>query len=219
MDTLELHATPRTVTGKQVSALRREGITPGVIYGHGIDPISVQFNAHDLERSISKGGTSSTVQVHVEGVAEPYLAIFRDVQYHPIQHSVMHIDLQALNIKEKVRMPIPVTLVGTAPVVEEGGVLLQLLNEVEIEALPMDLVSSIEVDVSVLTEIGTSILVSDIVPPKGIAILTSQDDLIAQTVRMEEEEEEEEEVEEELEADEVEVITSRGDEGEGEDEA
>lgn len=209
METLQLQATPRMVVGKQVKGLRRQGITPGVIYGHGIEPIAIQFNSHDLERSISKTGTSTTVQVHVEGITEPYLAIFRDVQYHSTKRNVVHIDLQALNIRETVRVPVSVVLVGEAPVIELDGMVLQVMTELEIEALPMDLVPSIEIDISVLTEIGASVQVRDIIPPKGVTILNSPSDTLVQMARMEAEEEEEVvEIVEEPDA-EVEVITTR----------
>ncbi len=188
METLQLNATRRTVIGKQVRGLRRQGVTPGVIYGHGIEPIAVQFDSHDLERSISKTGTSTTVQVHVEGIAEPYLAIFRDVQHHSTKRNVTHIDLQALNLQEKVRVPVSVTLVGAAPGVTDGGLVLQVMNELEIEALPMDLVPSIEIDISVLTAIGTSVQVRDIKTPNGVTILNLPNDTVVQMVRMEEEE-------------------------------
>lgn len=207
METLQLNATRRDVIGKQVKGLRRQGVTPGVIYGHGIEPIAIQFDSRDLERSISKTGTSTTVQVHVEGIDKPYLAIFRDVQYHSTKRNVVHIDLQALSLTEKVRVPVSVNLVGVAPGLEFGGMVLQVLNELEIEALPMDLVPSIAVDVSVLTAIGTSIQVRDIVPPAGVTILNAPGDAVVQMVRMEAEEEEVAEAVDST--SEVEVITTR----------
>jgi len=192
MEGLELRATPRTVIKKQVKALRRQGIIPGVIYGHGIESIAVQFDSREVEKSISNAGTSTTVQVYVEGIQDPYLTIFRDVQYDPIKHNVIHLDLQALNIKETVRVPVTVVLIGECPAVEESeGVLIHLLNELEIEALPTALVPSIEVDVSQITEIGQSISVGDLVPPEGITILNSPADVIVQVIWMEEEAEEE----------------------------
>ncbi|MBN2001872.1 MAG: 50S ribosomal protein L25 [Anaerolineae bacterium] len=209
METLQLYATRRDVIGKQVKGLRRQGITPGVIYGHGIEPIAVQFNSHDLERSISKTGTSTTVQVHVEGIAEPYLAIFRDVQYHTTKRNVTHIDLQALNLQEKVRVPVSVVLVGAAPDVVDGGMVLQVMNELEIEALPMDLVPSIEIDISVLTTIGASIQVRDIIPPKGVTIFNLPNDTVVQMARMEAEEEAVEGEEAASASAEVEVLTTR----------
>ena len=192
METLELRATPRNIVGgKQVKALRRDDVVPGIIYGHGIEPIAVQFNSREVEKAVSQAGTSSTVQVFVEGVRDPYLAIFRDVQYHTLKRNVIHLDLQALNLKETVRVPVSVILTGESPAVKDfGGILLHVLNELEIEALPTALVPSIEVDVSVLTEIGQSITVGDIVPPAGVKILNAPHEFVAQVIYAEEEKEE-----------------------------
>jgi len=211
MEALELNATLRTVVGKKVSGLRRESIIPGVIYGHNTDPVAVQFNDRELEKSITKAGTSTTLQVFVEGTKEPYFAIFRDVQYHPIKRNVVHVDLQALNIKETVRLPITLSFIGEAPAIELGGLLLPHMNEVEVEALPLALVPEIPVDVSVLVEIGQSILVKDLVVPEGITILSEPEDVVVQVTWIAEEEEEELEGAPE-DAGEVEVITERSEE-------
>lgn len=208
METLALRATPREIVGgKQVKALRREDVVPGIIYGHGIEPIAVQFNSREVEKAVSQAGTSSTVQVYVEGTRDPYLAIFRDVQYHTLKRNVIHLDLQALNLKETVRVPVSVVLTGESPAVKDfGGILLHVLNELEIEALPTALVPSIEVDVSVLVEIGQSITVGDIVPPAGVKILNAPHEFVAQVIYAEEEKEEVEAVTEQAE---VEVIRRR----------
>lgn len=207
MEALELRAMPREIIGgKQVKALRRENVVPGVIYGHGFDPIAVQFNSREIEKAISQAGTSSTVQVYVEGIHDPYLAIFRDVQYHITKRNVVHLDLQALNLKETVRVPVSVVLIGESPAVKDfGGILLHVLTELEIEALPTALVPSIDVDVSVLTEIGQSITVGDIVPPSGVKILNAPHEFVAQIIYAEEEQEEAVAVEQS----EVEVIRRR----------
>ena len=209
MEALELRATPREIVGgKQVKALRREDIVPGIIYGHGIDPIAVQFNSREIAKAITQAGTSSTIQVYVEGVRDPYLAIFRDVQYHITKRNVIHLDLQALNLKETVRVPVSVVLTGESPAVKElDGMLLHILNELEIEALPMALVPSIEVDIAVLTEIGQSITVGDIVVPPGVTILNAPHDIVVQVMYGEEEEKEEVEAAEPV--GEVEVIRRR----------
>lgn len=207
MEALALRAMPRNIIGgTQIKALRRENVVPGVIYGHGIDPIAVQFDSREIEKAISQTGTSSTVQVYVEGVHDPYLAIFRDVQYHITKRNVIHLDLQALNLKETVRVPVSVVLIGESPAVKDfGGILLHVLNELEIEALPTALVPSIEVDVSILTEIGQSITVGDIVPPSGVKILNAPHEFVAQIIYAEEEKEEAPVVEQA----EVEVIRRR----------
>jgi large subunit ribosomal protein L25 len=201
--------------GKKVKALRHKDIVPGVIYGHGVGSLPVQFDGRELQKAINQAGTSSTIQVYVEGNDDPYLAIFRAVQIHPIKRNVIHLDLQALDVTETVRVPVSVVLIGESPALEEGGVLLQILNELEIEALPTALVPQIEVDISVLTEIGQSIAVGDITPPEGVTILNTPSDSVVQISWVAEEEEEEEEAFEfELDAGDVEVITSRSEEEE-----
>lgn len=220
MEQIELQASPRAVTGKQVKQLRAEGIVPGILYGHGIDPIALKFNERDIEQLVTTASSSSLVSVNVEGHNDPYTAIIRDLQRDVIKRNVTHIDLQALSMKEKVRLPISINLVGTAPAVEElGGILLQQLTEVEVECLPTALVSSIDVDITGMTEIGTSLTVEDLVIPEGIEILTDTKEMVVQITAMAEEIEEEEELEAapELEVTEVEVITKgKEEEEEGE---
>ena len=147
MPNIELKATPRTVVGKKVKTLRNAGLTPGVIYGRHMDsPVAVSFNTRDLEHVMHEAGTSTTIQVFVDGTADPYLAIIRDAQFNAIKRNVIHLDLQALSLTETVRVPVSVVLVGIAPGIELGGILLQLANELEIEALPNALIPQIEVD-------------------------------------------------------------------------
>jgi large subunit ribosomal protein L25 len=193
MEAIELRAEQRTVTGKKVKHLRSNDIVPGIIYGRRIDPLAVQFDYRDLNYALNMAGTSTAIQVYVQGQEEPYLAIFRDVQHHPIRRQIRHVDLQALSLDETVQVPVTVLIVGTAPATEEaGGVLVQLLNELNIEALPTALIPAIEVDVSGLTEIGDSITVEDITPPEGVTILNALDETIVQVSFMAEETFEEE---------------------------
>lgn len=190
MEQIQLSAVPRTVVGKQVKQLRRENFTPGVIYGHGIEPLAVQFVTRELELALAHAGTSTLLNVQVAGQAQPYTVIVRALQRHPIKRFVMHVDMQALQMNEKVRVPVPVVLVGeSAAVAERRGVLLHLLNEVEVECLPVDLVPAIEVDVTGLTELGAALTVGDLVAPPGIEILTPADEIVAQLSAAEEEEE------------------------------
>lgn len=221
MEQLELNATLREITGKKVKRLRREGLVPGIIYGHGVGSVPLKFDAHDLELLVSQAGGSTLVKIFVEGTDEPYTAIVRDVQRHILKRNVTHIDLQALSMTEKVRVDIPLILINPAEALEEmDAMLLQQLNEVAVECLPGDLVGSIEVDVSDMSEIGDSISLSDVTPPSGIEFLTPVDETVALISAIEEEviEEEEEELllEEPLEVGEVEVIGRGGEEEEEE---
>lgn len=188
MKQLELNATPRTVTGKQVNALKRAGWVPGILYGHGIEPLPLQFEAREAERIVHQAGSSTLIQVHVAGIATPYTAIIRDRQRDPIKRNLRHLDLQALNLQEKVRLPIQVTLVGESPAVKNlGGLLLHLLDEVEVEGLPTALVPALEVNVSGLKEIGQAIFVRDLVLPPGLTVLNDPDEMVAQVTATTEE--------------------------------
>lgn len=199
MEAIQLHAEPRTVIGKKVKLLRHKNIVPGVIYGRHMDPIAVQFGKRELTTALNRVGTSATLQVEVTGSSEPYLVIFRDVQHHVILRDVVHVDLQALSLTETVRVPVNIVMVGIAPAVEaEAGVVMQVLQEVEIEALPTALIPMIEVDISGLTEIGNSISVGDLEVPAGVTILNNPDVTIVQVTYEAIEEVEEEEVEEDL---------------------
>lgn len=192
MEAIKLHAEPRTVTGKKVKYLREENIIPGIVYGRRVDPIAVQFEYRALLNALNQAGTSAAIELEIAGNDEPYLAIFRDVQHHPIRRQISHVDLQALSLDETVRVPVNVVIVGEAPAaIEEGGVLIQQLTELEIEALPTALVASIEVDVSGLEEIGDSITVADITVPDGVTILNAPDETVVQVSFMAEEEFEE----------------------------
>ncbi len=217
MDMIELNAEPRSVIGKQVGALRRQAITPGIIYGSTTTPVPVQFDAKELTRVVQQAGRSSMISVKVAGTPTPYKAIVRDLQFNPIKRTLRHIDLQALSMTETVRLPLHITLTGEAPVTEEGGMVLQQLNQIEIECLPDDLIHSLEIDISILTEIGQTIYVKDITPPSGITFLTSPEETIVQVTAEASEQQEDEEAEEDIfatapAADSVEVI--RKDRGE-----
>ncbi len=217
MEQLKLQATPRTVIGKQVKQLRREGLLPGIIYGRSIEPLAVQFDAREARSIAGQAGSSSLISVYVAGTPIPYSVIIRDVQWNYLKRVLIHLDLQALSMTEKVRIRISINLVGAAAAVEElGGVLLHLVNEIDVECLPSALVPAIDVDISELTQIGDSISVKDIVVPEGIEILTDAEETVVQISAVIEEVEEVEELAVELEAGEVEVIGEEGEETETE---
>lgn len=188
MDSLELQAAPRTIVGKQVKQLRREGLTPGVLYGTGVGSLALKFDARELERLVARAGSSTLISVFVAGTKAPYNAIIRDVQRDLLKQYVTHVDLQALSMTETVRVPISLVLTSVSPAVQEqGGVLLQIVSVVEAECLPAALVPSIEIDISALVEIGQSLSVRDIVIPEGIELLTDPDEIIVQVTAVEEE--------------------------------
>jgi large subunit ribosomal protein L25 len=206
---VELTAEKRMVTGKQVRRLRREGWVPGVMYGHGFEPVPLQFEERSLAHILSRVGGSQLVGINVKGDKQPEMALVRDVQRDPIRGNFLHVDFYRVRMTERLTAEVPLVVVGVSPVIEaREGILLQGISAIEVECLPGDLVDAIEVDMSDLVEIDQGIYVRDLAVPAGIDVLTDIDEMILRIVPLEAEEIEEEEEEELMPgAEEVEVIT------------
>ena len=206
---VELMAEKRTVTGKQVRQLRREGWVPGVMYGHGFEPVPLQFEEKSLAHILSRVGGSQLVGINVKGDKQPEMALVRDVQRDPIRGNFLHVDFYRVRMTERLTAEVPLVVVGESPVIEaREGILLQGISAIEVECLPGDLVDAIEVDLSDLVEIDQGIYVRDLAVPAGIDVLTDVDEMIVRIVPLEAEEIEKEEEEELMPgAEEVEVLT------------
>lgn len=177
MEKMLINAEKRTVFGKKVGALRRQGLVPGVIYGHHAEPLSIQVNARELARFLTKITSSSIVSVSVDGKAHP--ALVRELQRNYIRNEVIHIDFQEVSLKEKIRTRIMITLSGVAPAVKNfGGIVLHEREWVEVEALPTDLPERITVDISGLENIGDAIRVSSLNLPDSITVHAEPEDVI-----------------------------------------
>jgi large subunit ribosomal protein L25 len=192
-----IDAQKRTVKGKQVGALRRQGLLPGVIYGRigkeQIEPIAIQLDLHNATQIIKKLTGSSLVTLDVEG--EKYPAILREIQKDIIIGTLLHVDFMAVSMSEKLHTAVSIELIGQAPAeINLAAVVVTGISELEISCLPQDLPERIEVDATILTDFDSAIYVKDLVLPDAIEILTDPDELIAGVtyVAMEEEEEEEE---------------------------
>ena len=209
VEQVELTAEKRTVLGKQVKQLRRQGWVPGVMYGHSFDPVSVQFEESSLRGVLSQVGGSQLVRIKVKGRKQPEMALVRDVQRDSIRGTLLHVDFYRVKMTERLTAEVPLMIVGESPVVErQEGVMLYGISAVEVECLPGDLVDAIEVDLSDLVELDQVLYVRDLAIPAGIELLTDPDEVIARAVLVREEEEEEEEEMVVPEAEEIEVITA-----------
>ncbi len=192
---IELTVTPRSVLGKKVKTLRRQGITPANIYGHGIPSQAVQLPTPDLTRTIRVAGRNTMLQLHVEGEKKRRPVFFRHVQRNPITDEFLHIDFYQVSLKEKIRLDVPLNIVGEAPAVSvHQGILLQSVNVVSMEGLPGDLPPHIEVDVSGLEEIDDAIHVKDLDVSPDVTLLVDPELVVAKVAapRLVEEEVEEE---------------------------
>lgn len=163
MDRLSLNAGERTILGKKVKALRRDGRLPGHVYGKGIDTEHVSVDFKDFMKVFHQAGETGLVDLKI-GEEKIRPVLIREVQYDFVTSEPLHIDFYQVNLKEKVEVPIPLVLVGEQPESVHSGeaIVLQTLNEVQVEALPTDLVESIEVDIAALKNINDAITIADL---------------------------------------------------------
>ncbi len=169
MDAVTLTAASRTKTGKGAArTLRRAGMIPAVIYGHGRDPQALEVDQRTLGRLLETiGGETVLIDVTIDG-ATPVKAIVREVQRNPVRRAdVIHLDLYAVVAGEPILVEVPVHLVGTPEGVRnQGGVLDHQLHRLSIRCLPGDIPEHVDVDVSHLT-VGQSVHAGDVTVPNA----------------------------------------------------
>lgn len=176
---LVLMAEPREVHGKKVKTLRRQGLIPGVVYGPVVDgTVSVSVNSRDFNKFFMAHGHSTIFTIKWDGGDQPVL--IREVQRDPVRQDILHIDFFAPNMSVTLRQNVAVNLQHAVEVT--GGMLQHALNEIEVEALPSDLPSEIQVDVSGLISIGDTLHVSDIPAMENVTFITDEHAVIASIV-------------------------------------
>jgi len=214
MEALELIAEPRAVIGRRVKNLRQQGLVPAIIYGRGLEGSPVQIDAKALTRVLDMAGTHQLIALKV-GNQDPRMTLAREIQRDPIRRNYSHVDFYVVKMDEKVNASVPVVVVGVSPAVRDlDGILTQGLDQVEIECLPGDLIASIEVDVSSLTELNATLTVADLRVPETVTILSDPESMVVKIEPPRLAEEVEEEVEEV--AAEPEVVRARREEEEEE---
>jgi len=177
MDKTVLKATKRTVTGKQVSALRRQGELPAVIYGHYLEPIAISLNAHDAGLTLSRISSSHLVSLELDG--KEYPALVREKQRNYIKGNLTHVDFLAVSLTEKLRASVGIELTGFSLAVKDfNAIVVTGLTQLEVECLPGDLPEKVVVDISPLEKIGDAIHVSDVTFPEAVHVLSSADEMI-----------------------------------------
>lgn len=177
METITLAAKTRE-TGKNLRAMRTAGNVPAVMYGHGTENRSFAVNYNEFAKVYRSAGESSLIDLAIDGGAI-IKTLVKDVQVEPLSGRFSHVDFYQVDLKEKLTAEIPLIFVGESPAVKElGGTLVRSLETVEVECLPMDLVRSIEVDVSVLKAFEDMIRVKDLKVPAGIEIKDSPEETI-----------------------------------------
>lgn len=180
MEQTPLIAEKRTVLGRKVRKLRREGLVPAHVFGHKIKTEHLQVKEADFKKVYDKVGETGIIALTVGAEKKPVLV--RNVQIHPVTDDTLHIDFYQVNLSEKVKVNVPLEIVGESPAVEKKiGLLLTPVSEVEVEALPADLPENIEIDISKLVGIGDEIKVKDLkVDRTKIEVHTDEDLVVAQ---------------------------------------
>jgi large subunit ribosomal protein L25 len=209
-DRVTIAAEPRTVTGKKVKQLRRQGMVPGVIYGQS-ELVNIQMEELQLNRALRVAGTTQLATIDLEG--KEYTVLAREIQQHVTRRNVLHIDFMEVDMKATITSVAELVLVGESPALDlEEGMIAQAMFSVDIECLPDALISQIEVDISLIKMPGDRIQISDLEVPEGVTLLTDEDATVARFQSTRAALEEEEEEEEEIDADAVEVVGSEEEE-------
>lgn len=188
MADIVLQAQKRDAVGKnKVNKLRQEAIVPGVVYAKEKDNINVQFTSRDFEKVLSEAGTTTIIDLEIDGEATPVL--IKDYQMHPFKLQFFHVDFQAINAKEAIRVTVPVYLNGRDDIRVEPSVLVQNIDTVEVECLPMYIPQYAEIKVDEM-QIGDAFMVSDldISKDENITVLEEDDEVVCSLQEPQEEE-------------------------------
>lgn len=172
-----LKAKIRNKFGKKLKEDRKAGLMPAELYGHNIDNAHIYVNKDEFIKLLDKAGESSIITLEIDGKKTPVL--IHDVQKNPLGE-IIHTDFHVVKMDEKTTTEVFLEFIGEASAVrEKGGVLVKGLDEVEVEAFPIDLPNSIKVDLSSLTEIHDSIHVKDLKVSDKVKILTDPKTVVA----------------------------------------
>lgn len=171
-DKLKLKVNSRKLTGRKVKQLRAQGTIPANIYGKGVKSVSIQQPLKDFAVAFKQVGETGILELVVDKETKTRPVLIHNVQQHPVTGEILHVDFRQVDLTETVTVSIPIEISGTAPAITKGGVLIQLINEVEVEALPADLPDKFTLDVSQLEEIGQGFSLKDLKVSSKVKLLT-----------------------------------------------
>lgn len=180
MDRLTLTAQYRTILGKKVKKLRQDGLIPAHVFGKKVAVEHISIKQVEFKKIYDQAGETGLIDLATEGnKVRPVMV--RDTQYDPVSGKLLHIDFYQVNLTQKVRVNVPIELVGEEPESVRMGesVVLQTLNEVSVEGLPTDLVDKIAVDISSLQAIDDAITVADLQCDRSkLTVLVEGDEIV-----------------------------------------
>ncbi len=179
-DRITLSLENRTVMGKQVKKLRREGMVPVHLYGPAISPRFLQCPTPNLIKVLAQAGSNTPVFVTLADNGEEHLAFVREIQWDPVRGVLQHVDLLRTDVSHRISAEVPIVLEGESQAAREaGGTVSQGLRSLSVEALPLDMPGDLRVDVSVLTDAISVLRAGDIALPGDVVLLTDAEELVA----------------------------------------
>ena len=179
MNGLALSASKRDVLGKKTRFLRRQGITPTHLFGHGLESVPLQCDTAGLQRIIAQAGTTRLIALEIEGDKQPRSVFIREIQRDVCTGALLHIDFYQVRKRERIKAEVPIVPIGEAPALKEKGrILTHSLTSLSVECLPDKLPPQIEIDLSPLEEAGQAIYVRDIVLSPDVTVITDPDQMV-----------------------------------------
>lgn len=158
--------------------LRAEGMTPAVLYGHGIESQNLQVNTKEFAKALSTAGRTTIITLKTGN--DEFKVLVKDVQRDPLSEAILHADFYQVRLDEKVTASVPLVFTGESVAVKDfGGTLLRNQDKVDVEALPLDLPRDIVVDVSILSDFEKTIKISDLPLPDGVEVLADAEAIVA----------------------------------------
>ena len=187
-----LTATKRSKTDR-LALIRNNGMIPAVVYGVQVENTMISVSSVDFEKILKIAGESSTIALEIKGdtnkkdlpddkagTPKKIDVLIHDIQVDSVKGFPIHIDFLAIDMNKSIEVAVPIEFIGLAPAEKDNlGVMVKVLHEIEIEALPKDLPHNVTVDVSVLLALNDQIHVKDIILPKGVSMRTHKDEVVA----------------------------------------
>ena len=168
------------ILGKKVKRLRKAGTIPFHLYGPGLESRPLQCDQSLLIRALSQAGGTTPITITVPGESGEQLTFAREIQWDPVRGNILHVDFLAVQADQAVSAQVPISLVGDSPGAREaGGTVVQQLREVTVEALPLEIPSAIELDLSQLTDPNGVIRAGELVLGANVTLVTDSEDVVA----------------------------------------
>ena len=179
MEQIELQTATREILGKKVRFLRRQGVIPVHLFGHGVESVALQCNVTHLQQVMAQAGKTKIISLRLDKAKKPRNVMVREIQRNPLTGELLHVDFYQVRMAEKIRVEVPIVLVGEAPALRfKETVLAQELNSLAIECLPDEIPPSVELDLSSLTEAEQAIQVKDITLGEEVTVLNDPEHMV-----------------------------------------